>query len=320
MVTRLPLFLGGAVLAISVSVLGSACSSTSAPANAGADAATPAELDAGAAAPDAAPDPLVEARPYDVHVPNGYDAAKPSALVLAFHGYGDGDNGKLLESYFKLTKVSDAEGFLYVTPNGTKDSTGQQFWNGTNACCDFDLKGTDDVGYVRALVADVAKHFALDPKRVFAVGLSGGAVFVHRLACDAPDLFAAVISVSGATWKDDTKCKPKEGISLVELHGDSDDTVLYAGGELQGVTYPSAKDTVAHWAGHDGCTGGLVPGGAALDLVPSLAGAETIVEHYDGCAKGAVELWTVKGGVHAPPFGPTFGPALWTFFAAHPKP
>lgn len=33
-----------------------------------------------------------------------------------------------------------------------------------------------------------------------------------------------------------------------------------------------------------------------------------------------VELWTVKGGVHAPPFGPTFGPALWTFFAAHPRP
>ena len=315
------LLLLGAVL------VASACSSSGTPASVPADAAPPAQdaaADAAADATDDTPDPRLAGRPYDVHVPAGHDATKPSALVLAFHGYGDGDTGALLEKYFKLTKVSDASDFLYVTPNGTKDKADEQFWNGTDACCDFDKKGTDDVGYVRALVADVGKHFALDRKRVYAVGLSAGAFFVHRLACDASDVFAAVISVSGATYADDTKCQPKEGVSIVELHGDADDTVLIAGGTLDfgasHVAYPSAKETVAHWAGHDGCTGALVRVGTDVDLVLTPPGAETTIEHYEGCTKGAVELWTVKGGVHAPAFGTTFSPALWQFFESHPKP
>lgn len=310
-----------ALLLLGAVLLASACSSSTTTSSATPDASTPIE-DAGADVVDDLPDPRLAGRPYDVHVPKSYDASKPSALVLAFHGYGDGDTGPLLEKYFELTKVSDGSNFLYVTPNGTKDAAGEQFWNGTDACCDFDKKGTDDVGYVRALVADVGKHYALDAKRVYAVGLSGGAFFVHRLACEASDVFAAVISVSGATWADDAKCQPKEGVSVVELHGDADDTVLYAGGALDFGTssakYPSAKETVAHWAAHDGCTGALVSAGADVDLVLP-TGTDTTVEHYDGCARGAVELWTVRGGVHAPPFGPTFGPALWTFFAAHPK-
>jgi polyhydroxybutyrate depolymerase len=304
----------------------SACSSTSSPAASGAvDAAAP--IDEADAAPPPAPDtpdPRLAGRPYDVYVPKGYDASRAAPLVLAFHGYGDGDDGPLLEKYFRLKPVADRASFLYVTPNGTKDSLAERFWNGTDACCDFDKTKPDDVGYVRALVADVAKHYSVDPKRIYAVGLSGGGFFVHRLACDASDLFAAVISVSGATYADETKCAPKEGVSLVELHGDKDAMVAYAGGTLDyngsKADYPSAKDTVAHWAAHDGCSGALVPSGTSLDLVANLAGAETTVEHYPSCTKGAVELWTVKGGVHAPAFGAAFAPALWHFFEGHPKP
>jgi polyhydroxybutyrate depolymerase len=317
---RLRVLIGGLAL--------SACSSTTVVSDPGAAMPqAPAEADPPAAAdppPDDAPDPRLAGRPYDLHVPKSYDAKKPAPLVLAFHGYGDGDDGKLLEKYFRITPVSDAHGFLYVAPDGTKDDLDERFWNGTDACCDFDKKKPDDVGYVRALVADVAKHYNVDAKRIYAVGLSGGGFFVHRLACDAADLFAGVISVSGATYADDTKCVPKDGLAIVEVHGDADDTVKYEGGVLDYLgtkaTYPSAKETVAHWAKHDGCKGALMSFGVDLDLVTNLTGAETTVEHYDGCAKGAVELWTVRGGVHAPLFGPTFAPALWTFFEAHPKP
>lgn len=319
---KLHLLGGGAA----VLLLASACSSAS-PSDGGPSPPAPApsaEPPATGDPPEDTPDPRLAGRPYDVHVPKGYDGTSPAPLVLAFHGYGDGDDGKLLEKYFRLTPVSDAHGFLYVTPNGTKDSGGERFWNGTDACCDFDKKKPDDVGYVRALVADVAKHHKVDAKRIYAVGLSGGGFFVHRLACEASDVFAGIISVSGATWADDSKCAPKDGVSIVELHGDGDDTVEYAGGELDYLgtkaKYPSAKDTVAHWARHDGCSGALVSSGAGLDLVTNLAGAETAVERYEGCTKGAVELWTVKGGVHAPAFGPSFAPALWSFFEAHPKP
>jgi polyhydroxybutyrate depolymerase len=285
------------------------------------DAAASDEPDAGSDAD--APDPRLDGRPYDVLVPKGYDASKPAPLVLAFHGYGDGDNGALLEKYFRIAPVANAETFLYVTPNGTKDKHGQQFWNGTNVCCDFELTKPDDVGYIRALVADVQKKYAVDPKRIYAVGLSGGGVFVHRLACDAADVFAAVISVSGTTWKDPYKCKPSEGIAIAEIHGDKDDTILYEGGITEyykvKAEYPGAVEGMSHWATYLQCKPALAPAGT-IDLVANVDGAETKIERYDGCARGTAELWTVQGGVHAPLFGAGFTQTLWGFLKAHPKP
>ena len=271
------------------------------------------------------PDPIILARPYDIYVPPTYSADKPAPLVLAFHGYGDGDTGPILETYFHLKPVADQEGFLYITPNGTKDKTGQQFWNGTDACCDFFKSGTDDVAYVRAIIDDVAKHYNLDPKRVYVTGLSGGALFAHRLACDLSDRVAAVFSVSGATYADATRCQPTDGVAIVEFHGDKDGTINYLGGtmsygQVQDVAYPSAHDTVARWAQYDGCPGALADTGTTYDFETTVAGAETHVAAYSGCAKGDVELWTAVGGPHFTYLTPTFGATVWSYFAAHPKP
>ncbi len=269
-------------------------------------------------------DPIIAARPYNIYVPPSYSADKAAPLVLAFHGYGSGDTGKILETYFKLKPVADKEGFLYITPDGLKDKDKQQFWNGTDACCDFYKNGSDDVAYVRAMIDDVAKHYNLDQKRVYVTGLSAGGFFAHRLACDLSDRIAAVFSVSGATYADASRCKPKDGVAIVEMHGDMDDTVLFDGGTMDygsvsNVAYPSAKDTVAHWATYNGCTGMLADTGTTYDLEQPVAGAETHVSTYAGCAKGAVELWTVQGGPHFTYLTPTFGPTVWSFFAAHPK-
>lgn len=296
------------------------CSQASSPA-----ATTTGDTDAGVVA-DAGPttDPIITARPYSIYVPPSYSADKPAPLVLAFHGYGSGDTGKILETYFKLKPVADKEGFLYITPDGLKDKDKQQFWNGTDACCDFYKNGSDDVAYVRAIIDDVAKHYNLDQKRVYVTGLSAGGFFVHRLACDLSDRIAAVFSVSGATYADASKCKPKEGLAIVEMHGDMDDTVSYDGGttdygSISGVPYPSAHDTVAHWATYNGCSGALADTGTTYDLEQPIPGAETQVSSYSGCMKGDVELWTVKGGPHFTYLTSSFGPTVWSFFAAHPK-
>ncbi len=300
-------------------LLSCACSSTT---SSTAPDAPPPAADPPAADPPPpdAPDPRLAGRPYQVYVPKSYDASKPAALVLAFHGYGDNDDGPTLEKYFELEPLADTEGFLYVTPNGTKDKSGQRFWNATDACCDFDTLRPDDVGYVRALVADVGKHHAIDPKRVYAVGLSAGGFFAHRLACDASDVFAAVVSQSGATYVDASKCKPTDPLALVEIHGTKDDTVLFDGGHMSygdvNTDYPSAHDTVAHWAGYDGCTGALADSGESRDV---FAQYKVGVSRY-ACTRGAVELWTATDGVHAPAYSPNFAKTIWSFFAAHPKP
>ncbi|MEO6420891.1 MAG: PHB depolymerase family esterase [Polyangiaceae bacterium] len=278
-------------------------------------------------APPPEPSPLIVARPYDLVVPTGYDAAKPTPLVIALHGYGDGNDGPQLETYFDLTPLANAKTFLYVYPNAVLDSAKERAWNGTDFCCDFYHKGTDDVGYIRALIDDVAVHYNLDPKRVFVTGISGGGVMAHRLACDLSDKIAAVVSLSGATWNDPAKCKPTDAVAVVEVHGDDDQVILYTG-DADGMQdpsaaapYPSAHDTVGHWATYDGCPGTLQPTSVTLDLEVKITGAETRVDRYEGCAKGAVELWTVQKGPHAPHLNTdTWGTAIYDFFMAHPKP
>ena len=308
-------------LAFAVSWLG--CSSTTviAPAAPLQDAGT--STDAAVDAPYE-PSPLLTDRPYTVRAPKAYDAAKPTSLVLAFHGYGTGDDGALLERYFQLAPVAEKSVFLYVTPEGTFDKDHQRFWNGTDACCDFYKSGVDDVAYVRALLDDVAQKYNVDPKRVFVTGLSAGGVFAHRLACELADRIAAVVSVSGTTFNDATRCKPAAGLSMVEVHGDQDDTVVYDGGTstfaLVSADYPSARDTVAHWATYNGCTGALAATGQTLDLDSRIAGAETRIEKYAGCTRGDVELWTIQGGPHAPHLSSAWGQTVWDYFVAHPKP
>ena len=51
------------------------------------------------------------------------------------HGY-TGSSGKI-ERYFALQKEADKRGILTVYPDGNKDPKDNQFWNATDACCDF---------------------------------------------------------------------------------------------------------------------------------------------------------------------------------------
>ena len=245
---------------------------------------------------------LVAARPYSLQVPSSYDASKAYPLVIALHGFGGGSNSAQLENYLHLGAIVDSRGFLYARPDGLTDKNGDEFWSATDACCNVYGSPVDDVGYLRALIGDVAAKYHVDAGRVFVMGLSAGGFMAHRAACDLADKVAAVISMSGATWKDAARCKPSQAVSVLELHGDGDASVSYLGGTGDsGGAYPSAPNTVAHWAAYDGCTGPLAPTGTRLDLDLLIPGAETRVERYGGCvgAPGiGVELWTVEGGGH----------------------
>lgn len=264
---------------------------------------------------------LLQARPYEYKEPAGYDPQRPTPLVLLLHGYKT--SGAVQKVYFGLGTLADSAGFLLAYPDGTADSKGFLFWNATDACCDTDHRGIDDVGYLRAVLRDMKRRYNVDPRRVFVVGHSNGGFMGYRLACELSDELAGVVSMAGATWEDPGRCHPSSLVSVLQLHGDADDTVHYAGGAPSPpllASYPSARDTVARWMQYDGCAGPLADTGARLNLVSNLPDGHTRVERAAGCPGAAVELWTIQGGVHIPPLLPTFAASVYSFLMAHPRP
>src|SRR5581483_1904160 len=134
---------------------------------------------------------LVVARPYNFRVPAGYDATKPTPLVVALHGYADW--GAKIDGYFGLGTIVDAAGFLYAYPDGSVEPlSGNRFWNATDACCNLTFLPVDDVAYLDAVLDDISAKYNVDPKRIFVVGHSTGGFMSHRFACDAASRVAAI--------------------------------------------------------------------------------------------------------------------------------
>jgi len=260
---------------------------------------------------------LVKARPYYARTPAKYDPAKAAPLLVLLHPYYPGD-GKTAVEMYRLAPILDAQGLLLAAPDGTLEGSGggaRRFWNATDACCDLEHRGVDDVAYLDAVIADMRAHHRVDDQRIFLIGYSNGGYMVHRMLCERGSLIAAGASIAGAGWNDPARCPPKGAAALLEVHGDLDDVVHYQGGVFRnGVAYPSAQQGVARWASQLGCTG---PAPAApRDLIPELPGAETTIARY-ACGAGAAELWTVHGGAHRG-LAPTMRAAI-DFLLAHPR-
>jgi polyhydroxybutyrate depolymerase len=131
-----------------------------------------------------------------VHVPPRAVEIRGLPVVLNFHG-GGGHAGNEQE-YSMMDRVADREIFVAVYPNGTgRLSKRLLTWNAGTCCAYAVINNIDDAGFTRALVADLAQRISIDRLRIYATGLSNGAMMAHRLAAEAADLVAAVAPVAG---------------------------------------------------------------------------------------------------------------------------
>jgi polyhydroxybutyrate depolymerase len=260
------------------------------------------------------PDPLVVARPYELVVPTGYQAEKPTPLLILLHGYGA--SALIQDGYWGIGLLAEEKTFLYAYPDGQVDESGKQFWNATDACCDFFQTETDDVAYVTAVIKDMQAQYNVDAKRIFVIGHSNGGFMSHRMACDRSELIAGIVSLAGATWEASAMCQPTAPVAVLQAHGTDDSSIAYDGNGA----YPSAHASVQFWADFNKCSKDLVDTGVTMDLDAKVDGAETKVERHTDCAGGAAELWTLEGAPHTPRFYATWRQALYDFLMAHPKP
>ena len=262
-------------------------------------------------------------RPVTVEAPASYDPGRSHPLVLVLHGYSA--NGWAQSRLLGYHKLVESEELLLASPEGTTDKSNNQFWNATDACCDRYDTQVDDVAYLTTLIKEIKAEYNVDPGRVYLIGHSNGGFMSFRMACDAADQVAAMVSLAGATWAKASACAPSRAVSVLAIHGDKDASVSYTGGTKQllgqTVTYPGARMSLELWAGYNTCTGTLGAVTGTLDLDSLTTGAETEVQRHGGCPKGVdVELWTMKDAGHLPVPTALFTSETWKWLEAHRRP
>jgi polyhydroxybutyrate depolymerase len=252
-------------------------------------------------------------RTYRVHVPPGYDGSKPVALVLGFHG--GGGTSQTAERTLGFDALADRHGFIAVYPQGLENH-----WNDGRVGARFpNTNKNDDVGFVRALVAEVSRIWKIDRRRIYSVGNSNGGFIGNRLAWEASDLFAAISAGAGTIGQNvEAGFAPKGPVSILEFHGTKDPTVPFEGGPVaaQGGTAISAHKMIELWVKANGCP--------AKPETDQIAGARVTRETYAGCHAGTdVVFYIVHDGGHGWPVAKAAGidasEISWEFFAGHPK-
>jgi polyhydroxybutyrate depolymerase len=192
-------------------------------------------------------------RSYIVHVPRGYDGSKPVPVVFVFHG--GGSNAAQMAHFCGLDEKSDKEGFLIVYPNGTGRTEQLLTWNGGN-CCGYAMhEKIDDVAFVAKLLDGLEKNARVDAARVYATGMSNGAILSYRLAAELSDRIAAIAPVSGPMGTE--SCHPKRPVPVMHFHGTDDKFAPFNGGSgersLSQTDFYSVKHSLDCWIKANEC-------------------------------------------------------------------
>jgi polyhydroxybutyrate depolymerase len=264
-----------------------------------------------------------ERREYLVHVPESYDPARPTPLVISMHGAGMWPVAQMEMS--RWNEVADEHGFLVVYPSGVSGD-GPRIWRMEDAR-EGRAGPPKDAVFIAALIDRLRASYNVDPARIYADGLSNGGGMAFVLSCTLSDRIAAVGLVASAQLLPWTWCKDPRPVPMIAFHGTDDRFAPYLGGTSPVADrdpFPAIPTWAASWARRNRC---------ATTPVESRVAEDVTRRAYSGCADDAdVVLYTIEGGGHTWPGG---GPQpewfsgrtstgidasrqAWEFFQAHP--
>ncbi len=278
-------------------------------------------------------------RRYALYVPDSA-GNQPLPLVFSLHGGGvylEDQLGTRHKSPFKLWMgLADREGFYVVYPEGLPGSYGKPTWNDCRGDATVS-SSADDVGFLLAILDQVAAAHPLDRSRVYASGMSNGGFMALRLAVEKPEVFAAVAAIGAAMPAVSECASPRRALPVLFMNGTADRYMPYDGGTLSDPPKPShgtvlsTAQSVEIWRQLAGAR--LAETAVLPDLDPDDGGVVTRSD-YRNNGHTWVRLYTVGGGGHAAPsikerYSPLFEryfghqnhdletvEAVWSFFAA----
>lgn len=256
-------------------------------------------------------------------------AKLPSPMVLAFHGGGGTAEGTD-QCAGGIAKVADEKGFIVVYPDGI-----DRHWNDGRP--DISKTNYDDVGFISKIIDDLTQQKLIDPKRVYATGISNGGFFSQYLAIQLPGKIAAVASVAASVSKSflDLNVTPKPVMMLL---GTKDTLVPWNGGRIggkillkkRGEVIPG-RQSLEFWLTKNNNT--AKPVRTDLPDKDPADHSQVVVEQY-GAPDSANEVvfYEIRGGGHTWPSGQQYLPtavvgpvcrdfdgneAIWNFFENH---
>ena len=240
-------------------------------------------------------------RRYLVSAPAQEEGADPLPVVVDFHGLAEG--AEVHAEMTQLGPMGVEEGFVTVLPHGTGAPVR---WD-----TEPDAAANPDLAYVAAVLDRVEEERCIDTSRVYATGLSNGAMMSSLVACTMADRFAAVAPIAGLMLPE--PCEPSRPVPVLTVHGTADPILLFnggigggvldaalGGGEAPSTTLPPADldgpgypEAVRGWAELDGCDTADPHDEAVSDTVT--------LRTYDCPEDSPVEFYVVEGGGHSWP-------------------
>lgn len=256
-------------------------------------------------------------RSYILHKPKNFD--KNSPLVFMLHGFGSSSMN--IMSYSQMNLIADQNGFMVCYPQGSRLETGQSHWN-----ANLDMSSVNDIGFLSSLAKLIQKNYDVNPENTFVSGMSNGGFMSYTLACEKPDVFRAIASItgtmSGRDWKN---CKPSFNIPIMQISGTEDKTVPWDGTMSTAYGWggaPHIVKVVDFWAEKNGCNVDEKINFPDLDL--SDKSTVSLVKKKGSPKNNQVWFYTVNGGGHDWPgsWGNRDVSAtkeIWKFFNHHLK-
>jgi polyhydroxybutyrate depolymerase len=284
-------------------------------------------------------------RLYILRVPPAVADGKPLPLVVMMHGAGGTAMGTA--RHYGWIAKADAKGFLCAFPEAlpafvrapASFVANPRFWNDGGEVGTATHRAIDDVGFIAAVLDDVARRYPVDPARIYLTGMSSGAGMTFRAGALLANRVAAIAPVAGVSHL--TGIHATRPVPMLYIVGTADPLVPLAGGNAvnpwgKPTTKPSVNQTIANWLAANG--------EPSLPGMPERSGVVTTIRYATGAGDGAANsaghgadtiFVTIDGQGHEWPGAPRAlperltGPSIpgynatdeiWNFFAAHPKP
>lgn len=283
-----------------------------------------------------------------LHIPPGL--SQSAGIVFFMHG-GGGDfyEGETLTNFTPLSDSTNA--FVAVYPRGTVDATPEhkRTWNTLLPNGNTQVWAgppPDDVNFVRQIAGLLEKQLPIDPKQVYATGLSVGGLMAHRLGIELSDVLASVAVAEGSLHAESLPPHTVtehivSPISVLIFHGDADNTFPYCGINTSTGYVAGQDETFNYWTGSSGnsctqfdttqnfCNNGVINNGIVEKDATGCAGGVE-VKHYKlvaGNHNWYEQITNAPPGSVTIPFNPDVSPNLvgetalmWNFFSSHRKP